>query len=99
MRPSLNILEPALIGRIVDEAKRVLVEHGMEIRGAAMRRRLLDAGLPQRAGRPESCSRATSWRRRSAIAPSSFRLYDRAGEPSEPTSARTASISSRARPV
>ena len=46
--PSLNILEPELIGRIVDEAKRVLAEHGFEIRGREMRRRLIDAGLPQR---------------------------------------------------
>ena len=33
MRPSLNILDPELTGRIVDEAKRVLAEVGMEIRG------------------------------------------------------------------
>ena len=46
MRPSLNILSEELIARIVDEAKRVLAEVGMEIRGAEMRRRLLDHGLP-----------------------------------------------------
>ena len=46
MRPSLNILEPELIGRIVDEAMRVLSETGMETRGAEMRRRLIDHGLP-----------------------------------------------------
>ena len=46
MRPSLNILEPELITRIVDEAMRVLAEVGMEIRGPEMRRRLLDHGLP-----------------------------------------------------
>ena len=46
MRPSLTILDDELIGRIVDEAKRVLAEVGMEIRGAEMRRRLLDHGLP-----------------------------------------------------
>ena len=33
MRPSLNVLDPELIGRIVDEAKRVLATVGMEIRG------------------------------------------------------------------
>jgi len=32
MRPSLNILSDELIGRIVDEAKRVLAEVGMEVR-------------------------------------------------------------------
>ena len=36
MRPGLNILEPEQIGRIVDEAKRVLAEHGFEIRGPEM---------------------------------------------------------------
>ena len=80
MRPSLNILEPELIGRVVDEAKRVLAEHGFEIRGAEMRRRLVAAGLPQRDdGRilfPRSIVEEAIW-----TAPSSFRLYDRAGEP------------------
>ena len=47
MRPSLNILDAELIGRIVDEAKRVLAEVGFEIRGPEMRRRLIEAGLPQ----------------------------------------------------
>jgi trimethylamine--corrinoid protein Co-methyltransferase len=80
MRPSLNILEPELIDRIVDEAKRVLAELGMEVRGAVLRQRLIDAGLPQRAdGRilfprdvVEEAIRA---------APSSFVLHGRDGEP------------------
>ena len=46
MRPSLSILDAELIERIVDEAKRVLAEVGMEIRGPEMRRRLLEHGLP-----------------------------------------------------
>ncbi len=46
MRPSLNILGDELTGRIVDEAKRVLAEVGMEIRGPEMRRRLIEHGLP-----------------------------------------------------
>lgn len=33
MRPSLNILSEDLTARIVDEAKRVLAEVGMEIHG------------------------------------------------------------------
>ena len=49
VRPSLNILAPELTDRIVDEAKRVLAEVGMEIRGPEMRRRLLEAGLPTNA--------------------------------------------------
>jgi trimethylamine---corrinoid protein Co-methyltransferase len=78
MRPSLNILEPELIGRIVDEAKRVLASHGMEIRGATMRQRLLDAGLTQRPdGRVLFPREVVEEAIR--VAPSSFRLYDRAG--------------------
>ena len=46
MRPRLQVLEPALLSSIVDEAKRLLDEVGMEIRGAKMRERLLEAGLP-----------------------------------------------------
>src|SRR4051812_49150920 len=80
MRPSLNILEPDLIGRIVEEAFRVLGSLGMEIRGAGLRERLISAGLRQRPdGRVlfprdvvEEALRVT---------PDSFTLYDRGGEP------------------
>ena len=80
MRPGLNILEPELIGRIVDEAKRVLAEHGFEIRGPEMRRRLIAAGLPQRDDGRILFPRAIV---EEAIrcAPSSFQLFDRGGEP------------------
>jgi trimethylamine--corrinoid protein Co-methyltransferase len=80
MRPGLNILEPELIGRIVDEAKRVLAEHGFEIRGPEMRRRLIAAGLPQREDGRILFPRETV---DEAIrcAPSSFQLFDRGGEP------------------
>jgi trimethylamine--corrinoid protein Co-methyltransferase len=81
MRPSLNILDAELIERILDEAKRVLAEVGMEIRGSGMRQRLLDHGLPldhsgQRVLFPRDVVDAAI-----ASAPSSFVLYDRAGEP------------------
>ena len=46
MRPRLQVLEPPLITSIVDEAKRLLDEVGMEIRGKELRARLLDHGLP-----------------------------------------------------
>ncbi|GAG97939.1 unnamed protein product, partial [marine sediment metagenome] len=45
MRPTLNIISDDLITRIVNEAKRILAETGMDIRGAKMRKRLLDHGL------------------------------------------------------
>ena len=78
MRPGLTVLEPALIGRIVEEALRVLGSLGMEIRGAEMRRRLVAAGLPQREdGRvlfPREIVEAAI-----ASAPASFELFDRDG--------------------
>jgi trimethylamine---corrinoid protein Co-methyltransferase len=78
MRPGLNVLEPALVERIVDEAKRVLASHGMEIRGASMRDRLLAAGLPQRPdGRilfPRDVVEEAI-----RVAPNSFQLFGRDG--------------------
>ncbi len=81
MRPSLNILGDELTGRIVDEAKRVLAEVGMEIRGPEMRRRLVEHGLPtnstgERVLFPRDVVEAAI-----ASAPSSFTLYDRDGLP------------------
>jgi trimethylamine--corrinoid protein Co-methyltransferase len=81
MRPSLNILNEELIARIVDEAKRVLAEVGMEIRGPELRRRLLDHGLPlDHAGERVLFPRDVV-DKAIADAPSSFMLHDRAGEP------------------
>ena len=80
MRPSLNVLEPDLIARIVNEAIRVLGTHGMEIRGAALRQRLLEAGLPQRPdGRVLFPRQVVEEALR--VAPRSFQLYGRDGEP------------------
>ncbi len=78
MRPTLNVLSDELIDRILDEAYDVLATTGMEIRGPAMRQRLVDAGLPQDpAGRVlfprDVVERAV------ASAPSSFLLHDRDG--------------------
>jgi trimethylamine---corrinoid protein Co-methyltransferase len=78
MRPRLQVLEPPLMRSIVDEAKRLLDEVGMEIRGAKLRERLLAEGLPTTAdGRvrfpPDAVDRAIE------SAPSSFLLYDRDG--------------------
>ena len=79
-RPRLQILAPELIDQIIDEAKRVLAEVGMEIRGPEMRRRLIEAGLPTTdSGRvlfPRSVVESAI-----ASAPRSFTLYDRDGSP------------------
>ena len=45
MRPTLNVISDELIGKILDEAKRIMAETGMEIRGEELRQRLLDHGL------------------------------------------------------
>ena len=81
MRPSLNILDPELVGRIVDEAKRVLAEVGMEIRGPEMRRRLLEAGLPTNPSGERVLFPRPIVERAIADAPSAFTLYTRDGEP------------------
>src|SRR5262249_5304081 len=78
MRPRLQVLEQPLIDSIVAEAKRLLDEVGMEIRGQKLRERLLAEGLPTTPdGRvrfpPDVVERAI------ASAPSSFKLYDRDG--------------------
>ena len=45
MRPTLNIIGEDLIRKIVDEAKRILAETGMDIRGPALKERMLEHGL------------------------------------------------------
>jgi trimethylamine--corrinoid protein Co-methyltransferase len=81
MRPSLNILGDELIGQIVDEAKRVLAEVGMEVRGPEMRRRLLAAGLPLDSTGERVLFPRDVVERAIASAPGSFTLYDRDGAP------------------
>jgi trimethylamine--corrinoid protein Co-methyltransferase len=81
MRPSLNILSDELIGQIVDEAKRVLAEVGMEIRGPEMRRRLLDHGLPLDAKGERVLFPLDVVEAAISSAPRSFVLYDRDGAP------------------
>lgn len=80
MRPTLRVLEPPLIGSIVDEAKRILAEVGIEVRGKELRARLLDHGLPSTAeGRV--LFPADVVERAIETAPKSFWLYDRDGRP------------------
>ena len=58
MRPSLNIVSDQLIGQILDEARRILSEIGIEVRGPALRQRLLPRLLAHR--------RHSKWRKRRA---------------------------------
>lgn len=80
MRPTLRILEPPLIASIVDEAKRILAEVGIEVRGRELRARLLDHGLPST---PDGrvLFPADVVERAIETAPKSFVLHDRDGIP------------------
>jgi len=49
MRPSINVISDELIAQVLDEAKRILAEVGVEVRGPKLRERLLDLPLPERA--------------------------------------------------
>ena len=80
MRPRIQVLDDALIDRILTEAKRILAEVGMEVRGPEMRRRLLEAGLPTDANGRVLFPRDVV-DRAIASAPKSFTLYDRDGRP------------------
>ncbi len=81
MRPRLQTVGEDLIQRVLDEAKTIMSEIGMEIRGPQMRQRLLDHGLePDASGErilfpPDEVEKAL------ASCPRSFTLYDRDGAP------------------
>lgn len=82
MRPQLRVVPDHLIGPILDEARRILAEIGVEVRGTRLRERLLDQGLKlartaDDAERvlfpPEVVTRAIE------TAPKRFPLHDRDG--------------------
>lgn len=81
MRPTLNVISPELCTRVLDEAKRVLAETGMEIRGPAMRQRLLDHGLKVASDGVRILFPAEVVNRAIETAPKSFTLYNRDGAP------------------
>lgn len=80
MPPSLRLLSATLNTDILAEAKRILAEVGFEIRGPAMRRLLLDHGLP---ASPDGriLFPADAVERAIAAAPKEFTLYNRDGAP------------------
>jgi trimethylamine--corrinoid protein Co-methyltransferase len=81
MRPTLNVLSEDLIVRILDEAKRIMAETGMEIRGRKMRERLLDHGLQTDSSGERILFPADVVEKAIETAPASFTLYDRDGAP------------------
>jgi trimethylamine--corrinoid protein Co-methyltransferase len=81
VRPQIRVLDDDLVTRIVEEAKRVLSETGVEVRGEALRSRLLDTGLSLDAKGERVLFPPDVVDEALARAPSSFTLYDRDGEP------------------
>ena len=81
MRPTLNILSEDLIDKVLDEAKRIMAETGMEIRGESMRQRLFDHGLKTDSSGKRILFPADVVEAAITSAPKSFTLYDRDGKP------------------
>ena len=81
MRPGLNVLSDELITKILDEAKRIMSETGMDIRGAGLKQRLLDHGLKTDASGQRVLFPADVVDKAIADAPKSFTLHDRDGNP------------------
>ena len=80
MRPTLKVLTDNQIQKILDEAKRLMAEVGMEIRGEKMKQRLLDHGLKTDASGKRILFPADVVEKAIADAPSSFTLFDRDGD-------------------
>lgn len=81
MRPTLKVLSDELIEKILDEAKRIMAETGMEIRGPAMKQRLLDHGLKTDASGKRIFFSREVVEQAIEDAPKSFTLFDRDGAP------------------
>lgn len=81
MRPQLSVLSDEMIEKILDEAKRIMSETGMEIRGKNMRQRLLDHGLKTDASGERILFTPDVVDAAIASTPKSFTLFDRDGNP------------------
>jgi trimethylamine--corrinoid protein Co-methyltransferase len=81
VRPRIQVLDAELIASIVDEAKRILADVGIEVRGKELRQRLLDHGLPTDATGARVLFPREVVERAIASAPRSFTLFDRDGNP------------------
>ena len=81
MRPTLSVLSDDMIRDILDEAKRIMGETGMEIRGEKLRQRLLDHGLTTDASGKRVLFTRDVIDAAIESAPKSFTLHDRDGKP------------------
>lgn len=81
MRPTLNVVSDDLTAKILAEAKRLMAEKGMEIRGPEMKKRLLEHGLKTDKSGKRVLFPADVVDKAIEDAPSSFTLHDRDGKP------------------
>ncbi len=81
MRPTLSVLSDEQIKSILDEAKRLMAEVGMEIRGKSMKQRMLDSGLKTDKSGKRILFPVDVVDKAIADAPSSFTLFNRDGNP------------------
>ena len=81
MRPTLTVLSDDLIEKILNEAKRLMAEVGMDIRGRSLRDLLLERGLRTDASGKRVLFPADVVDKAIADAPSAFTLFDRDGNP------------------
>ncbi len=81
MRPKLLVASRELCSEIITEAMGILAGVGVEVRGATLRKRLLDAGLPTDASGQRVLFPQRIVEQALASAPASFTLYDREGNP------------------
>ena len=81
MRPTLKVLSDELISQILNEAKRIMAETGMEIRGPELKRRLMDHGLKTDASGQRLYFPTDVVDKAIETAPKSFTLFDRDGAP------------------
>ena len=79
MRPQLRVVSDQQVTSILDEAKRLLSEVGMEIRGEKLLQRLRDHGLKTDASGKRVLFPRDVVEKAIADAPSSFTLFDRDG--------------------
>jgi len=80
MRPTLQTLSDDLKVRILEDAKRVLAEVGIEICGQALRERLLDHGLTTDPGGKRVLFPQDVVEKAISDTPKSFTLFDRDGD-------------------
>ena len=80
MRPNLQVLSDEKITQILTEAKRLMAEVGMEIRGKSLRDCLLDHGLKLNKENNRILFPEDVVEQAIVDAPSSFTLFDRDGK-------------------